>query len=263
MWAHSLRRHPKHLDDPSERHAVLKDQLLLLLELEQIDSLVLEARKAMEALPARLAPAQQDLAKLEAMLQQEKDQLADTEKWRREQEAFIQDESEALKQAKIKLQAAKNTRDYAAASREVDHKRRSISDREEEVLKVIEAIEKSAEDIVAHDADVETLRQHVGAEETKLRSQLAELETQAGTHAVGRDDIVAKIPKATMKRYERTLANRGTALAPVVRGVCQGCHMTVPPQLNNTLARLDSVEICPQCKRILYRKDALHPDAEE
>jgi predicted CXXCH cytochrome family protein len=65
-----------------------------------------------------------------------------------------------------------------------------------------------------------------------------------------------------MKRYERTLVKRGTALAPVLKGVCQGCHMAVPPQLNNILARMDSVEICPRCHRILYRPDALNPDAE-
>jgi predicted nucleic acid-binding Zn-ribbon protein len=233
----------------------VKDQLLLLLELQKIDARVLELRASMEALPEKLKPAKQDLAKLEAMLQVERDRIAETEAWRREQEQLIAADQEALKKAKAKVQQSKSSKDFAAANREVDNKRRAISEREEEVLKVIEAMEASRSEIDAHEKDVETLRNHVEEEEKKVLAKVAELEKEVAEQSADRPALVEKLDTKLLKRYEHILRGRGVAVAPVVDGTCRGCHMAVPPQLNNILARGETIESCPRCQRLLYRQD--------
>lgn len=234
----------------------MKEQLALLLELQKIDAVVFELRSSIKALPEKLAPAKADLAKLEAMLQAERDRLAETEAWRREQEQLISQDQEDIQKAKSKLQASKNSKEFAGASREVDNKRRSMNEREEEVLKVIEALEKSRGEIAAHENDVNTLRETIEAEEAKIGAQIAELTAQATEKSTGRDEITAKVDKNLLKKYDYIVQFRGIAVAPVVAGTCQGCHMSVPPQLNNTLARGDSIESCPRCQRLLFREDA-------
>jgi uncharacterized protein len=241
----------------------LKEQIPLLLELQKIDARVLEVRAAIQSLPEKLKPAKQDLAKLEALLQQERDRVAETERWRREQEALIAADDEAVKKAKAKLQSSKSTKDFAAASREVDNKRRSKSEREEEVLKVIEALEKSRAEMEAHERDVSTLREHVTSEEARINARIQELEVEAETFAAGRAELAARIDPQVLKRYDRTMQSRGVAVAPVVDGICQGCHMSVPPQLNNILVRMDSIEICPRCQRILFRADLFESPPEQ
>lgn len=236
----------------------MKEQLVLLYQLQKIDSRVQEVRASIKALPEKLQPAVQDLAKLEAMLQLEKDGLADTEKWRREQEGMIKADEESLRKAKMKLQAAKSTKDYSAASREVETKRRNISEREDEILKVIEAIETTRAQIEAHQGDVDNLRTHVEAEQARIAERVAELEKEATEHAAGRDELVTRlreIDERTLKRYDLVMRRRRYAMAPVVAGVCQGCHMSLPPQLNNVLARGNSIETCPRCNRIVYRQE--------
>jgi predicted nucleic acid-binding Zn-ribbon protein len=37
--------------------------------------------------------------------------------------------------------------------------------------------------------------------------------------------------------------------------------MALPPQLNNILARMESIEMCPRCGRLVYRKELLEPVA--
>lgn len=234
----------------------MKEQLVLLLELQKIDAVVFELRSSIKALPEKLAPAKADLAKLEAMLQAERDRLAETEVWRREQEHLISQDQEDIQKAKSKLQASKNSKDFAAASREVDNKRRSMNEREEEVLKVIEALEKSRGEIAAHEKDVEALRQTIEAEEAKVATQIAELTAQADEASAGRAEITANVEKGLLKKYDYIVQFRGIAVAPVVNGTCQGCHMSVPPQLNNMLARGDSIESCPRCQRLLFREEA-------
>ena len=235
----------------------MKDQLLLLLELQTLDSRVREIRATIKALPEKLEPAKRDHAKLEAMLQAEKDRLIETENWRTDQEDTIRQDGEGLKKAKVKLQAARTSRDYAAASREVDNKRRSVSEREDEVLKVIDALEKSRAEAAEHQKDVDKLREHIEEQEAPLAGQIEELEMEAATHETGRAAITAKIDPKHLKRYDIVKAKRGYAIAAVDRGVCQGCHMSVPPQLNNILASGTTIETCPRCQRLLYRKELL------
>lgn len=231
----------------------MKEQLLLLRELQVIDSRTEEVRRQIESLPEKLRPAKNDLAKLEAMLELERAKVAETEAWRREQEQLIKVEDEGVKAAKGKLQAAKTAKDFAAANREIDNKRRSIAAREEEVLKVIEAMEATNKRLAEHEADVEKLRAKIGAEEAVLDEKVAELEVKMKEAAAGRDEVVAKIDKRLIAKYEHVLKRRQIAVVPVVDGTCQGCHMKVPPQLNNILARFESVETCPACQRLLYR----------
>jgi len=232
----------------------------LLRELQDIDVRLGEVRKSIEALPARLEPAKQDLAKLEAMLAQERAQLAETEAWRAEQEEMVKREEEAVRQAKIKLQQSRNTKDYQAASREVDNKRRMISEREDELVKVIEAIEQTRARLTQREGDVEQLRQHVQAEEAQIAVKVAELQKEIEGAEGGRQELAGKIPRDLLRRYETVLKRRGVALVPVVDGVCKGCFMTLPPQLSNIIARGTTLESCPSCHRLLYRPEVLEDE---
>ena len=48
----------------------------------------------------------------------------------------------------------------------------------------------------------------------------------------------------------------------MIKGVCQGCHMALPPQLDNILARMETIQTCPRCGRLVYRKELLdQPEA--
>jgi predicted nucleic acid-binding Zn-ribbon protein len=236
----------------------LKEQLRLLLQLQAIDRRVQELEATIASLPKPLENDKQNLAKLERMLADEKAHLAETERWRSEQEGLIASEDEAIRKAKTKVQSAKGSKDYSAANREVDNKRRARSDREDEVLKVLEALEKARNDIEAHEAHVAKLRERVESEEKRIAQQVAELAVEVTQRAAGRDQITVRIEPTLLQRYEKVLKQRGgNPVVPVRTGVCQGCHMSIPPQLNNMLAATKTVQFCPRCNRILYREDLL------
>ena len=235
----------------------MKDQLRLLRELQVIDSRLTEIRKSINALPARLEPAKQDLVRLEAMLTQERTQLAETEKWRVEQEELIKREEDAVRQAKAKLQQSRNTKDFSAASREVDNKRRMISEREDELVKVIDAMDATRARLTQREADVAALREKVSAEEAEVAVKVAELTSELSVHESGRGAIANQVPRDLLRRYEQVQKRRGLALVPVVDGSCKGCFMSLPPQLSNIIARGTSLEACPSCQRLLYRPEMI------
>lgn len=235
----------------------MRDQLLNLLKLQTCDVKVRELETAAKQLPAKLDPLRRDLAKLQGMLDGERAKLAETESWRKSQQELIDRERDALKSAQSKLQASKNTKEFSAASREVENKRKSIQDREGEVKKVVEAASQQTQQLLARDADVQKLRDELSTSEAGMADQVKDLETQLGEARSARDTARAGVEKNWVKIYDTLSAKRGYAVAPVVKGVCQGCHMALPPQLNNILARMESIETCPRCGRLVYRKDMI------
>lgn len=217
----------------------------------------------MSQLPAKLEPLRRDLAKLAGMLDAEGAKLAETSAWRRSQQELIDRDRDALKAAQGKLSASKNSKEYGAASREVEHKRKSISDRESELKKVSEAATAGATQLESRGKDVEGLRAELAASEAAQAEQLAKLQAELVEARATRDEARAAVEKQWLKIYDSLAQKRGYAVAPVIKGVCQGCHMALPPQLNNILARMESIETCPRCSRLVYRKELLEPKPEE
>jgi predicted nucleic acid-binding Zn-ribbon protein len=240
----------------------VREQLLLLLQLQTCDGKVRELDTAAKQLPAKLDPLRRDLAKLNGMLDGERAKLAETETWRKAQQESIDREREQLRSAQSKLQASKNSKEFGAATREVENKRKSISDREAELKKVVEATVASSSALATRDADVQRLRDELSSSEAAMADQVASLAAQLAEATTARDAARTQVEKQWLKTYDTLSAKRGYAVAPVIKGVCQGCHMALPPQLNNILARMQSIETCPRCARLVYRQDMIEPKQE-
>ena len=241
----------------------MRQQLVFLLQLQQSDVKVRELESAVKQLPAKLDPLRRDLAKLQAMLDGERAKLAETDTWRKQQQDLIDRERDALKAAQSKLQSSKNSKEFNAASREVENKRKSISDREAELKKMSEASTSGATQLASRDKDVEALRTELANSEAGMAEQLSGLNAQLTEAKAARDAARAQVELKWTKLYDSLIAKRGYSVAPVVKGICQGCHMALPPQLNNILARMESIETCPRCGRLIYRKELLEPPAEK
>ena len=240
----------------------VREQLVFLLQLQQSDVKVRELQTAVTQLPAKLDPLRRDLAKLQGMLDGERAKLTETDTWRKQQQEFIDRERDSLKLAQQKLQASKNSKEFNAASREVENKKKSISDRDSELKKVSEASTTGATQLASRDQDVDGLRNELASSEAAMSDQLNALTAQLDEAKALRDAARSQVEKQWIKIYDTLAAKRGYAVAPVVKGVCQGCHMALPPQLNNILARMESIETCPRCGRLVYRKELLEPKVE-
>lgn len=241
----------------------MRDQLVHLLELQRADAKVKELEAQATQLPAKLDPLRRDLAKLQGMLDAERGKLNETDSWRKSQQETIDRERDQLKAAQSKLQASKNTKEFGAATREVEHKRKSISDRESELKKIGEASASSTSALANRDKDVESLRSELTSGEAAMADQVAALTAQVAEAKTARDTARGLVETKWLKIYDSLVGKRGYAVAPVIKGTCQGCHMALPPQLNNILARMESIEMCPRCGRLVYRKELLDPTPTE
>jgi len=239
----------------------LKEQLRYLLQLQAIDIRVKEIEATRASLPQRLEPLLKDLAKLESMLAGERLKLGETEAWQKQQSFSLEREHEALRAAKGKLSGSRTGKEYNAASREVDNRRKTISEREAELKKVAEGLESATQAIAEREQAVAQLRDQVATEQGEVEVKVTALTADAEAAAAGRDELRASIDDNWLRIYDSLSTRRGFAVAPVEGGTCQGCQMRIPPQLNNVLARMESMETCPRCGRIIYRLEMIEETA--
>ena len=241
----------------------MKEQLLLLTELQRHDARIQELEQMVKAFPAKLEAMSADVKRVETMLERERTQLAESESWRTRQEDEMKSEETRALQAKQRSAAVKNAKEYMANERELQATRKNAQEREEEVLKLVGAVDTAKKSISQHEADFVALREHVASEEKVANEKIAELQSQIADERKQREVAAARVRPDVLKKYSAIRMRRGLAMAPVKNGTCQGCNMNIPPQLYNQLQRGDSIELCGTCNRIIYWDKLLeNPDGE-
>jgi predicted nucleic acid-binding Zn-ribbon protein len=90
----------------------------------------------------------------------------------------------------------------------------------------------------------------VAAEAARIDGLRAELEAIRGERVA----VTAGVNAGLLRKYDTVLQRRnGVAVVTVEDGrTCGGCHMQVPPQALIEIRRSASVQVCPNCQRILY-----------
>jgi uncharacterized protein len=235
----------------------LRDQLKKLEELQKYDAQIQELTNALAAIPAKLEATRNDLSRVEGLLASERAQIAETQRYHNEQKSLVQTDEEHLANAKSKQSAAKNTKEYAAAQRELDLTRESLAVRQAEITKLVEAIQTKEKLLAERDTDVRTLRSSVEKDDEQAKARMSEIEGKIAALRSDRAKIAATVRPDVLKRYGAIRIRKGLAMAPVANGTCRGCNMNIPPQLFNVLQRGTTIETCPYCHRIIFWEELM------
>lgn len=230
----------------------MRDQLKRLEELQRYDAQIQELTNALAAIPAKLQATQNDLARVENLLNSERAQLSESQRYYSEQKGLLEADETHVSSAKHKLSQAKNSKEYVAAQREIDTTRESVQSREAEMTKLVDAVKAKEKLLADRDADVQALRDSIAKDGEIARGKMNELEGKIAVIKTERDKIAAGVRADVLKRYGAIRMRRGLAVVAVRNGTCTGCNMNMPPQLYNTLQRGTSLETCPYCHRMIY-----------
>lgn len=239
----------------------MRDQLKLLEELQRHDARLQELESVMKSLPEKLRAAENALAELEKLLARERDELLDTEAFRKSQEDDQRDAEQLLTRAKSKLSQVKNLREANAVQREVETTRRQMDSRQEDVQKLADALAQQRGKIDEHEARLAAERKSVEDQRGLVDQKLREIQSQQAEIRVAREATAKLVKPDVLRKYGTIRMRRGMAVVAVKDGTCRGCNMNIPPQLYNVLQRGSSLELCPNCNRIIYWAKLLEEEA--
>jgi predicted nucleic acid-binding Zn-ribbon protein len=228
-------------------------QMLDLYEIQKIDLGIRDVQKRLDELP-------KDLNRLES---QTGDLKHEVDKTRLERDTLVREiktveenltqENQKLKKWEARLNEIRNQREYLALSREIEGGKRANRESEErvqELKKREKELEKKLGDLATQ---VTSQEGEATSERSKVEGEASSVKEKLGSETKRREELVPKIPRPLLAKYDSIRAKRlGIGIVPVVGGLCQGCNMRIPPQLFNILQRGQTVEQCPSCQRIIF-----------
>jgi predicted nucleic acid-binding Zn-ribbon protein len=235
----------------------LREELLALAKLAEMDDSARDIDAELKQIPQSLEELRDNVQTLETMLAHERQQLEEAEQLKVQQGTELKERNEGLQRARKKVAQASSIREADAGEREVEANRRSIKEREDELGRIGQAIEAKTASLAEREKDFEEAKSVLQSKEESSKTRIAELEEQRGKLLDGRDDLAAKVPKPIIKRYERLKTGITNVVIILKDGTCTACRMALPPQLTIELQRANELHQCPHCRRIIIHKNVI------
>lgn len=235
-------------------HAEPQD-IELLLEMQQLDLEIMQAKKKRAELPQRIKVMM--LRKKRAEIQLKLDQVFELQKKAETELAIVEDEDRALAEKQARAQelidsAGSDFRKVESHSREMAgaaKRREALSENKAEIdaqLEKIQGVRKQIEDAIAASE----------AEEAKLRASFEEEDnalvdiTRKCTSR--RNEIAAQLPADLLSKYEKIAKNvGGVAIGHLEEDRCGVCRVTLESGRLIDLKASAPLGTCPNCKRLL------------
>ena len=228
-----------------------------LLALQEIDTAIdrLTARKKVLESGGELAAARNEADAAERALGELRLQLdvvgRDQSKLEHEIDSLSQ--KAAAEDKRLYDGSIANAKELESIQHEIENLKRRRSDREDEMLGLME-VREELERRAARGADrhrtrsASTSRRSAerprGAHDDRRRARMAKLEE--------REAVVPEIDPDILELYEDLRKQKkGIGVAALVDGVCQGCHEQLSAMELDKVKRVEGVRRCEHCRRIL------------
>jgi predicted nucleic acid-binding Zn-ribbon protein len=225
----------------------------LLIGLQDCDNRIRDAQNKKKEKPIRIEGLQKELEQSEGQLKAELDQLELNRRARRESEQGIEELEDRIKKSNIKLNNIKSNKEYTAALKELADLEKEKTLTEDGLIEIMEQIEILEKQCASNKTKGELLKKNFEMERDEILKELKGLDEALEGLENERSGFCKAIDEGLLKRYDILRHNKdGLSISPVVKGICQTCHMGIPPQKFNELIRGDTLMTCPSCSRIIY-----------
>jgi len=231
----------------------LRDKLLLLIELQKMESDAGRITARKKDLPVQMGELETKFLGFSAVVETQREQLEALRKRRREKDNQLQVGQETLKRTRERLLEVKTNREYQSMLKEIETFETKNSRTEDEIISLLEELDVIEKEVRTKEADLDVQRQCYEEDKAKMAKELNSIAEELDICARKSREIRKKIPAELLRKYEQIKsATRGVAVVSVWKEVCGGCHMSIPPQLYNELQKSNVLITCPNCSRIVY-----------
>ena len=227
-----------------------------MLALQDIDTAIdrLSARKAVLESGGELAAARNEADAAERALGELQLQLdvvgRDQSKLEHEIDSLTQ--KAAAEDKRLYDGSVVNAKELESIQHEIENLKRRRSDREDEMLGLMEVREELERRAAEAESSSNALREQVETVGGAALGELQSIETELEAKVAERRVLVPGIEPDILELYEDLRKQKkGIGVAALVDGVCQGCHEQLSAMELDKLKRVEGVRRCEHCRRIL------------
>ena len=239
-------------------------QIELLASLQLVDRSLREKERMIEESQARVAELEENGRQRGSELTAAREALGALLARQSELESRLTANEAKLKDRRMRVTRIRNEKELGLAKREVDLLRDENTTIEAELVGVMEEAERASTRAAELETAVAEIARALETEAAELRSRIAALGGDITAERERRATLVHTVEDDLRRRYEMICERRGgIAVVEIRSGICQGCHMNIPPQLFNQIQRNEQVFLCPNCQRMLYWRPEGQENATE
>lgn len=233
-------------------------EVTLAIELQAIDRKIANLEKEIAALPIHIADIEKKLGSHKLRLRIDQEALAANLKERKKLEGDIQVHDQKISKLKGQTLEAKTNEQYQAFEKEISWCATEIRKAEDKIIELMELAEPLDKNVKAAEAALMVEQTHVEAEKRRAQDRSAEDKGFLADAQAIRQGIVSKLdPKLYLKYEQIKKKTKGTVVADATDGRCEGCQISLRPQLFQDLKVGNKVMFCELCGRILVYNPAV------
>jgi len=237
------------------RESTVKEQIDLLIKLQEKDRELNELRWQMREGPERLRGLEKELEAHAEDVGGDKSRIQELKKAQRNYEAEIEDGLAHIRKSRGQLMNIKNNKEYRALLKEIEEAEKGNADKEDRILDCLEELENLNKRLEANEKNLSAMQERLEDEKEAVAKEVARIEEELSDMEKYREKLLKTIAPKLIEKYEQIKArNGGVAVALVNNATCSECHLSIPPQMYNELQRQDALHFCPNCYRIIYWK---------
>jgi predicted nucleic acid-binding Zn-ribbon protein len=234
----------------------LREQLVKLIQLQELDSKIRLHDREESTYPAEIRKIEAEITRLEEEFQQEVSKIETLEKERRQRERDLETAGDQIKKIQGRLHEVKTNKEYQAFLSEIDHLKEKMDQYEVDIIEHLDEVDNLKEALKEKEKAYFEEKGKLETRKAELEGKLKHLPDDLRVLKERRDHLAKGIPAPLLKRYTTLLEKRGgLAVVYAVKEICQGCHMNIPPQLFNQVQRAEEIYTCPHCNRILVPEE--------
>lgn len=236
----------------------MRQKLERLLEFQRTENEIERLNAVLDAVPGKLSSLDAEIKSLQEAYEKETESMASLKKRYRDMESDVQENTVRIGKSQEKLTAVKTNKEYQALLKEIDDYKEKSSAIEDEMILCLEQMEVAETDLAEKGENLKQIQLQINAEKETIEREADEDRRRLEGAEILRQQLAGDVDPTLMADYERTKKIVKTRIVvPVLKAVCQGCNMNIPPQMFNELQRGDQLKFCPHCGRIIFWDDML------
>ena len=229
----------------------MKDGLLQLLKLQEVDKQLFSLEEAKEKYPTEIGERQREIDSAGSHLAELESTLAEYEKQQRQSEREIEAGKVDLQEHEARFAVVTTNKEYDALQLEIEACKTKLADSETQLLEAVEGIQKIQEQIEEEKGAFEEIRRAQQERIDELQGQLNTMQEQVDSVEENRQTVAKDIDPKLLTTYERKKSRRGIRVAAIRKGACGGCFHQMPAQVRSEVRRGERIINCESCGTIM------------
>ena len=235
-----------------------KEAARQLVKLQDQDKIIDALQAEIDKVPKAIAEINARIEARKSRLHETKNRAGAVQMKKKEKEAQMSAKEADIKKHSGSLNTVKTNEAFRALQTEIEAAKAAISDLETDILTLMDETDAVSKEEKAISAELKAEEGHDREEIAAFEKDKQGFESKQGAEKEKRAALVGAIPADILKHYDYLRKRRpgNAALAPVLKTICGGCRITLPPQVIVEVVKASNMQTCEACHRILYMPEA-------